>query len=33
VAEHISPSDEVQTEFEEWVEDGLKKAEEIINKE
>lgn len=31
VEEHISPSTEVQTEFEEWVEIGCKKAEEIIS--
>lgn len=32
VEEHIDPSMIVQTEFEEWVENGLNRAEEIINK-
>lgn len=31
VEEHIDPSMTVQTEFEEWVENGCKKAEELIN--
>lgn len=30
--ERIEPTDAVQTEFDEWLADGLKKAEEIISK-
>lgn len=29
--EHIYPSMTFQTEFEEWVKNGCKKAEELIN--
>lgn len=30
VEEHIDPSMTVQTEFEEWVESGCQKAEDLI---
>lgn len=30
--EHIEPTNTVQTEFDEWVKNGVDKAEEIIHK-